>query len=419
MRRIADVLRRMTLALLGFVLVPIATASGEEQPAARAGRFPARRPADLCAALLFVSRQLAAGKRFSPRSPRADALKGGENGAAILPGKGSESPLLLRIAAADADQRMPPKGDRLPADAVAIIKTWINQGASWPDAADAAEPDDNHWSLGPLVRPEVPQVADASPASPIDRFILAKLAASGLAPTGPADRRTLLRRLSIDLTGLPPTPEELAAFLSDTSADAYERQVDRLLASPRYGERWARHWMDVVHFAETHGNDQDRPRPNAWPYRDYLIRSFNEDKPYARFVEEQVAGDLLFPDDPQAIVALGFLAAGPWDESSQMCIVDDTIDKKLAQVLDRDDMITNLMSTVTSTTVHCAAATITSSIRFRRPTTTPCKPPWPASIERNGLSISIRPSTSAGRNCWPASSGSPLGTTSDCWPMPP
>ena len=122
----------------------------------------------------------------------------------------------------------------------------------------------------------------------------------------PADRRTLLRRLSIDLTGLPPTPDELAAYLADTSADAYERQVDRLLASPRYGERWARHWMDVVHFAETHGNDQDRPRPNAWPYRDYLIRSFNEDKPYARFIEEQVAGDVLFPDDPQAIVAWVF-----------------------------------------------------------------------------------------------------------------
>ena len=127
----------------------------------------------------------------------------------------------------------------------------------------------------------LPQAAGADAANPIDRFVLAKLAASGLAPTEAADRRTSLRRLSIDLTGLPPTPEELAAFLADTSAEAYERQVDRLLASPRYGERWARHWMDVVHFAETHGNDQDRPRPNAWPYRDYLIHSFNDDKPYA------------------------------------------------------------------------------------------------------------------------------------------
>jgi len=142
--------------------------------------------------------------------------------------------------------------------------------------------------------------------------------------------------------------------LADTADGAYERVVDRLLASPRFGERWARHWMDVVHFAETHGNDEDRPRPNAWPYRDYLIRSFNEDKPYAHFVQEQVAGDALFPDDPRAIVGLGMLAAGPWDESSQMGILDDTVDKKIAQVLDRDDMISTVMSTFSGATVHCA-----------------------------------------------------------------
>jgi len=123
----------------------------------------------------------------------------------------------------------------------------------------------------------------------------------------------------------------LQAFLDDSRADAYQRLVDRLLASARYGERWARHWMDVAHFAETHGNDQDRPRENAWPYRDYLVRSFNEDKPYTQFVSEQVAGDVLYPADPQATVALGFLAAGPWDESSLMCIVDDTVDLDAAR----------------------------------------------------------------------------------------
>jgi hypothetical protein len=160
--------------------------------------------------------------------------------------------------------------------------------------------------------------------------------------------------LSFDLTGLPPTPDEVAAFLADTSADAYERLVDRMLASPRYGERWARHWMDVAHFAETHGHDQDRPRPHAWPYRDYLIRSFNDDKPYARFILEQVAGDVLFPDEADGIVALGFLAAGPWDESSLLNIADDTVDKTMARYLDRDDMVTTTMASFTGTSVQCA-----------------------------------------------------------------
>ena len=173
-------------------------------------------------------------------------------------------------------------------------------------------------------------------------------------PSPPADRPTFLRRIFFDLIGLPPTPEDVKAFVEDPSPDAYEKVVDRLLASPRYGERWARHWMDVVHFAETHGHDQDRPRPNAWPYRDYLIRSFNDDKPYARFVEEQIAGDVLYPDDPEATVALGFVAAGPWDESSLMAIMEDTVDKKVARYLDRDDMVTTAMSTFVSSTVHCA-----------------------------------------------------------------
>ena len=233
------------------------------------------------------------------------------------------------------------------------MRAWIDSGAAWP--ADAERPTkSDHWSLQALVKPPVPVVPGKSVSNPIDAFIASQLADEHLQPSPEADRRTLVRRVFFDLIGLPPTPEAVAEFVADTSCDAYEKVVDRLLASPRYGERWARHWMDVIHFAETHGNDQDRPREHAWPYRDYLIRSFNEDKPYARFVTEQVAGDVLYPDDPQAIVALGFLAAGPWDESSMMCIVDDTVDKKLAQVLDRDDMIANVMSTFTSTTVHCA-----------------------------------------------------------------
>ena len=212
-----------------------------------------------------------------------------------------------------------------------------------------------HWAYQPLRKPPVPAgAAGEVVANPVDAFVRASLAGRGIKPSPQADRRTLVRRVYFDLTGLPPTPEEVASFVGDCSEDAYEKLVDRLLASPRYGERWARHWMDVVHFAESHGHDQDRPRPHAWPYRDYLIRSFNADKPYGRFVEEQVAGDVLYPDDPDGVVALGFIAAGPWDESSQMAIMEDTVDKKIAKYLDRDDMVATTLSTFASSTVHCA-----------------------------------------------------------------
>jgi len=224
--------------------------------------------------------------------------------------------------------------------------------------AESGEQRSEHWSYKPLTRPVVPDVSKSKHAAwvrtPIDAFILARLEAGGMHPSAPADKRTLLRRVYFDLTGLPPTPEAVASFLADDSPDAYQKVVDQLLASPRYGERWARHWMDLVHFAETHGHDQDRPRPSAWPYRDYLIGSFNTDKPYAKFAEEQIAGDVLYPDDPQAVVALGMVAAGPWDESSLMAIMDDTVDKKVARYLDRDDMVMTTMSTFVSTTVHCA-----------------------------------------------------------------
>jgi hypothetical protein len=214
------------------------------------------------------------------------------------------------------------------------------------------------WSVRPLVAPPVPQVRmpgqEQWARTPIDAFILAGLQHKGLKPSPEADRRTLLRRVTFDLVGLPPTPEEIEAFLADTRPDAYERVVERLLASSHYGERWARHWMDVVHYAETHGHDQDRPRPNAWPYRDYLIRAFNDDRPYARFVQEQVAGDVLFPGEPSATVALGMLAAGPWDESSLRDIREDSIDREIGRYLDRDDIVTTVASAFLSATVHCA-----------------------------------------------------------------
>src|SRR4030095_13496857 len=169
-----------------------------------------------------------------------------------------------------------------------------------PPTAAAAEQAGIPWSFRPITRPSPPEVKDITwPRNAIDRFILAKLESQNLRPSPPASKRDLIRRLSSALTGRPPTPDEVAAFEKDSSPDAYEKLVDRLLASPRYGERWARHWLDVVHYADTHGHSQDRPRPNAWPYRDYVIRAFNDDKPYARFVQEQLAGDVLFPDEPE------------------------------------------------------------------------------------------------------------------------
>ena len=284
------------------------------------------------------------------------ALEGGDIGHAILPGNSANSRLIHYVSGLDPELKMPAEGEPLTAEQVGVLRAWIDQGAAWPASADVKlESKTDHWAYRPLTKPAVPTIKQATwVRTPVDAFILAKLEAKSLTPSEPADKRTLLRRVTFDLTGLPPTPEELAAFEADSSPDALDKVVDRLLASPRYGERWARHWMDMVHFAETHGNDQDRERKNAWPYRDYLIRSFNEDKPYGRFVEEQLAADVLYPDKPAEITALGFIGAGPWDESSQQSIQNDTVDKKIAQNLDRDDMLTATMQTFASTTVHCA-----------------------------------------------------------------
>jgi hypothetical protein len=225
--------------------------------------------------------------------------------------------------------------------------------AGWPSGA--ARADGDWWSLRPLARPAVPVVKDASWCrTPFDRFILAALEEKGLHPSPPADRATLLRRATYDLHGLPPTPEEIDAFLNDSSTDAYEKVIDRLLASPRYGERWGRHWLDVVHYGDTHGYDKDKRRDHAWPYRDYVVRSLNGDKPYARFVQEQLAGDVLYPDEPEGVVATGFIAAGPWDFVGHVELREGTVDKEKTRLLDRDDMVANTCSTFLSLTVHCA-----------------------------------------------------------------
>ncbi|MBX9581061.1 MAG: DUF1549 domain-containing protein, partial [Gemmataceae bacterium] len=286
---------------------------------------------------------------------KADALAGGDSGLALAPGKPADSLLLKLVGGDDPDRVMPPTGERLTAAQVAALRAWVEQGAKWPVGGAAANPAD-WWSLRPVVKPSVPEIRNPQSAvrNPIDRFVLAKLAEKGLAPSPEADRRTLIRRLHFDLIGLPPTPEEVEAFEKDPAPDAYEKLVDRLLASPHHGERWARHWLDVVHFGETHGYDKDQPRPHAWPYRDYVIRAFNADKPYARFVREQLAGDVLDPGTADGVEALGFLSAGPWDFIGHVELPESKIDGKVARHLDRDDMVATTANTFLGLTAQCA-----------------------------------------------------------------
>lgn len=223
-------------------------------------------------------------------------------------------------------------------------------GSTGTGPAETTSKNEALWSLQPLAKP----VAPDHEAHPIDAFVDAKLAEHKLKRAPLADRRILLRRLAYGLTGLPPTEKQLSEFLDAESALTYEQLVDHFLASPHYGEHWGRHWLDIAQYADTHGNDHDFRRPNAWPYRDYVIKSLNDDKPYARFVQEQVAGDALFPSSPEATIATGFLAAGPWDDTLMITIRPDTIDHRMGQNLDRDALVTTVMSTFQSLTVHCA-----------------------------------------------------------------
>ena len=288
------------------------------------------------------------------------ALTGGSAHAPnIVPGRSADSPLIRFVAGLDPELRMPPKDDPLSAEQIGLLRRWIDDGAVWPDEASARLPDKaDWWSLKPPVKAAVPPMP-AGGRNAIDAWIGATLARQGLQPAPEADARTLIRRLSFDLTGLPPAPEEVDRFVRDwagaTDREAvYAQLVDSLLASPRYGERWARHWLDVVHYGETHGYDKDQPRPNAWPYRDYVIRAFNSDKPYPRFVQEQIAGDVLFPGTVDGVTALGFIAAGPWDLIGHAEVPESKIDGKIARHLDRDDMVSNTIGTFNAMTVHCA-----------------------------------------------------------------
>ena len=281
----------------------------------------------------------------------------------VEPGKPDESQLLTVVMPESncVPPAMPKDADPLTDEEVAALRDWILAGAVWPDNLSLTEPvvdDFSWWSLRPITPIQPPKFDDHAARqwlrTPIDAFVLSKLREHALEPSPEADRRTLIRRVTFDLIGLPPTPDEIDAFINDSSLDAYERLVDRLLASPRYGERWARHWLDVVRYADTCGYDKDKLRPNAWPYRDYVIRSFNDDKPYTRFVQEQLAGDVLFPGEPDGILGLGFIAAGPWDFIGHVEVSESKIDGMVARNLDRDDMVTGALNTFCSATIQCA-----------------------------------------------------------------
>lgn len=241
---------------------------------------------------------------------RHKMLKGGDSGlATIVPGKPEKSYLIELIRHDDEDMRMPPDEDKLPAKEIDLLTRWIKEGAVWPGQMEAvAEEKSDHWSFQPIVRADVPKL-DANPRNPIDAFLLRSLSKHALSFSEPADPRSLIRRASIVLTGLAPSPEETAEFLKAFEEDsdrAYATFVDRLLESPHFGERWAQHWLDVIRWAETNGSESNMYRKNAWIYRDYVIRAFNEDKPYDRFVFEQIAGDTVGQGD-----ATGYLVSGP------------------------------------------------------------------------------------------------------------
>ena len=280
----------------------------------------------------------------------------------IAAGQPDDSQLLTVVTSQNGKTpEMPGSGPPLTDTEVQLLRRWIQEGASWPADRQLREPvvsDFGWWSFQPLTRPTVPAFSDTAATAwirnPVDAFILQGLRQAGLQPAPVASRRTLIRRLSFDLLGLPPQPAETEAFVNDPDPQAWEKLVDRYLASPQYGEHWARHWLDVVRYADTCGYDKDKLRPNAWPYRDYVISSLNADKPWDRFVQEQIAGDVLFPGTADGILGLGFIAAGPWDFIGHVEVPETKIDGKVARNIDRDDMVTGTLNAFCSLTIQCA-----------------------------------------------------------------
>ncbi len=293
---------------------------------------------------------------------RNGILQGGGRGPAVVPGDIEKSVLLKAISHTDDKLKMPPEF-KLADEEIAILTQWVKDGAAWPAIEVPAEllKDDaeydklrkEHWAWQPLKSPAVPVVKDTSwPRNEIDQFLLSSLEQHGLSPVPAADRLTLLRRVTFDLTGLPPSPEEVLAYEADQSVEAYERVVDRLLQSPAFGERWGRHWLDVARYGESTGSARNLPYPQAWRYRDYVIDSFNKDKPYDQFIREQIAGDLLPAENDaqrqEQLVATGFLALGVKDVNQRFKVrfTMDNIDEQI-------DTVTRSVLAVTASCARC------------------------------------------------------------------
>ncbi|MHC4875738.1 MAG: DUF1553 domain-containing protein [Planctomycetota bacterium] len=289
---------------------------------------------------------------------REGLIGGGESGSAVEPGKPDDSLLWQRVI----DGEMPPD-EPLTDDEKRVLRDWISSGAVWGNGpidpfrtTTGKRAGYDWWSLRALSDSPPPDVTEVAGSdwvqNPIDQFVLARLTAAKLTPSTTADRRTLIRRLYFDLLGLPPTPEQVDPFVADGRADAYEQLVDRLLASPHFGARWGRHWLDVVRFGESQGFERDKLRENSWPYRDWVINAFNSDIPYDEFVRLQVAGDVLRPGDPNAVIATGFLVAAPWDEvgmSQQSAAM-----KAVVRQDELEDIVGVVGQTFLGLTVNCA-----------------------------------------------------------------
>jgi hypothetical protein len=328
-----------------------------------AGAWPAgqsRPDFDKTVAPLFIQRCLDCHSGPKPKggldlSQREKAMAGGKSGSVLTPGKSDDSLLWEYVK----NDKMPPKKP-LAAAEKSLLKQWIVSGAHW--GADPIDPfrtstdkraGYDWWALQPVVRPRLPPVQRTDwIRTPIDAFVLNRLQTGGLSPSAPADRRTLIRRLSFDLLGLPPSPEDVAAFVNDDTPDAYERLVERYMNSPQFGVRWARHWLDVVRFGESNGFEFDEFRANAWPYRDWVIDAFNQDLPYDEFVRLQIAGDVFRPTDPEAVKATGFLVAGAYDFVGQTQQSDAM--RRVVRQDELEDMAGTLGQTFLGLTVHCA-----------------------------------------------------------------
>ena len=279
---------------------------------------------------------------------RWSLLRGGDGGfPSLVPGDASKSHLIERIKSRDASEQMPPKGERLSEEEIELLEQWIAGGAEWPGQMQALEAiQSDHWSFAPVVRPKIVFGEN----NPIDSFINAKLAARGITANGPADARSLIRRVSTILTGLLPEPRRVARFLEDYARDqdgAYTELVEELLSSPHFGERWAQHWLDVIRWAESNGSESNLYRKNAWQYRDYVVRAFNEDRPYDQFVREQLAGDSLGSGE-----ATGFLVAGPHVPAATVGREPSAIRQARADRM--DEILQTVGASIMGMTIGCA-----------------------------------------------------------------